>query len=214
MGFDRDGYGRWNNYGLPEGWQACAWLHSDGQQWMDLGLHGDQSQQICIRYKADEFSSEGFLYGSRGGMGVMSFSFYSCQYNNAGELVNRMYMGVGVNNWNTYFYPNLDASSWHVVIQNVEASYLDGVLMAKNANLDDFRTPSRMLLFRSYGDSANRCFRGNIAGFTIASYSSLALIMDLQPAINTEGQALMYDRVSKKAVINSGYGCFGYELMD
>lgn len=193
----------YSDLGLPSGYQKCAFLNSNGNQYLSVDDYipqiGDSLSIIFVRHKY--FNLGTILSAGTGGYQIISVF---------GEPDNRLYMK---------YFTNGDAS----YKSNVEARekphnlrfFSDGKIVLDGTEINDevnkTKRPVNTNLHLFIRANLTKGFDGKILGFQ--ADRSGETILNLVPALRSiDGKPGMLDTVSKKFYVNQGTGEFLYEL--
>ena len=189
--------------GLPSGYQKCAFLSSDGKQYLSVHDYiphiGDSLSIIFVQSTYYNFGT--ILSAGTGAYQIVSMF---------GEPENRLYMK---------YFTNGDASyKSHVDLREKPYNlrfFSDGKILFDGTEIDSevkkSKAPVNTNLYLFIRANLQRGFVGKILGFQ--ADRSGETILNLVPALrSSDGKPGMLDTVSKKFYVNQGTGEFLYEL--
>ena len=189
--------------GLPSGYQKCAFLQSNGNQYLSVDDYipqiGDSLSIIFVRHK---YFNLGAILSAGTGYYQITSVF--------GEPDDRLYMK---------YFTNGDASyKSHVEVREKPYNLrffsdgkimLDGTEINNEVNKTKGSVNTNLYLF--IRANLTKGFYGKIFGFQ--ADRSGETILNLVPALRSiDGKPGMLDTVSKKFYVNQGTGEFLYEL--
>lgn len=189
--------------GLPSGYQKCAFLNSNGNQYLSVDDYipqiGDSLSIIFVRHKY-------FNLGTILSAGTGSYQIIS----SFGEPDDRLYM--------KYFTNGAASYKSHVEAREKPHNlrfFSDGKIMLDgteiNNEVNKTKGPVNTNLHLFISANLKKGFDGKILGFQ--ADRSGETILNLVPALrSSDGKPGMLDTVSKKFYVNQGTGEFLYEL--
>lgn len=198
-----DGKVVWERGGLPAGYQKCAFLQSDGNQYLSID---DYIPQI-----GDSFSTDFVATGDHSDS-ITVFSAGTGDY----QLV---VMGlISAHSIYMKYFTSGVASSYPKFVAREEPYSMrfssDGKIIINgtelNGELSKVKMPVNTNLFLFIRANLRSGFVGKILGFK--SERNGNVIHSLVPCIDADGVPCMYDTVSKRPFYNQGTGEFIYEL--
>ena len=189
--------------GLPSGYQKCAFLNSNGKQYLSVDDYIPQiGDSLSIIFARNTYYNLGtILSAGTGGYQIISIF---------GEPENRLYMK---------YFTNGDASyKSHVEVREKPYNlrfFSDGKIMIDGAEINNevnkTKGPVNTNLHLFIRANLTKGFSGKILGFH--ADRSGETILNLVPALrSSDGKPGMLDTVSKKFYVNQGTGEFLYEL--
>ena len=189
--------------GLPSGYQKCAFLQSDGNQYLSIDDYipqiGDSFSIIFVRHT---YYNLGTIFSA----GTGDYQLISV----FGEPDNRLYMK---------YFTNGDASyKGRVEVREKPYNlrfFSDGKIMIDwteiKKEVNKTKRPVNTNLYLFIRANLTKGFDGKIFGFK--ADRSGETILNLVPALRSiDGKPGMLDTVSKKFYVNQGTGEFLYEL--
>ena len=189
--------------GLPSGYQKCAFLNSNGEQYLSIDDYipqiGDSLSIIFVRHK---YYNLGTILSAGTGDYKITSVF--------GDPHNRLYMK---------YFTNGDASyKSHVEVREKPYNirfFSDGKIMFDGDEIMDevykAKRPVNTNMYLFIRANLTKGFDGKILGFQ--ADRSGETILNLVPALRSiDGKPGMLDTVSKKFYVNQGTGEFLYEL--
>lgn len=193
----------YSDLGLPSGYQKCAFLNSNGDQYLSVDDYipqiGDYLSIIFVR-------NTYYNYGTILSAGTGDYQIISV----FGDPYNRLYMK---------YFTNGDASyKSHIEVREKPYNLrffsdgkimLDGTEINNEVNKTKGSVNTNLHLF--IRANLTKGFDGKILGFQ--ADRSGETILNLVPALRSiDGKPGMIDTVSKKFYVNQGTGEFLYEL--
>ena len=198
-----DGKVAWERCVLPAGYQKCAFLQSDGNQYLSVDDYipqiGDSLSIIFVRHRYYNF---GTIFSAGTGEYKITSVF--------GDPDNRLYMR---------YFTNGDAPyKSHVEVREKPYNlrfFSDGKILFDGTEIDSevekSKEPVNTNLHLFIRANLQQGFAGKILGFQ--ADRSGETIHNLVPALRSiDGKPGMIDTVSKKFYVNQGTGEFLYEL--
>ena len=190
---------------LPAGYRRCAFLQSDGNQYLSID---DYIPQIGDSFRTDfvtDYVSSNFITVFSAGTGDYQFIGL-----------------VGFKNASIYmkYFTSGDASYYDGFVTREKPYSLrffsDGKILFDgteiNSEVEKSKMPVNTNLFLFIRANLTSGFVGKILGFKAERNGNV--ILNLVPCIDADSVPCMYDTVSKQPFYNRGSGKFGYELMD
>lgn len=198
-----DGKVAWERSGLPAGYQRCAFLRSDGKQYLSID---DYIPQI-----GDSFSTD-FVAADNASKLSTVFSAGTGDYQlivAALASVHSLYMK---------YFTSGAASSYPNFVAREEPYSMrfssDGKIILNGTEINDelskVKMPVDTNLFLFDRANLTSGFVGKILGFKAERDGNV--IHNFVPCIDADGVPCMYDTVSKHPFYNQGTGEFLYEL--
>ena len=188
---------------LPSGYQKCAFLNSNGKQYLSVDDYIPQiGDSLRINFVRNTYYNLGTILSAGTGYYQITSAF--------GEPDNRLYMK---------YFTNGDASyKSHVEVRKRPYNlrfFSDGKILFDGTEIDSEVKKSKMPvntnLYLFIRANLQRGFAGKILGFQ--ADRSGETILNLVPALrSSDGKPGMLDTVSKKFYVNQGAGEFLYEL--
>lgn len=179
--------------GLPSGYVEVDYLEFTGEQYISTGFAPNQDTRIVCEFRRTGGSG---VYGARSSVSSRNFSMRAISGNW------QIGYGDGVQGGTIAADEN-----WHIADHNKNELYIDGVLAAAR-DYQEFSTPYVIAI-------------GAIRASTIAYgmgcyrkckiYNNGVLVRDMIPCLNADGEAGMYDLVTKAFMGNAGSGTIGYK---
>lgn len=189
--------------GLPSGYQKCAFLSSNGKQYLSVDDYIPQiGDSLSINFARHIYFNWGTIFSA----GTGNYQLISV----FGEPDNRLYMK---------YFTNGDASyKSHVEVREKPHNlrfFSDGKIMLDgteiNNEVNKTKGPVNTNLYLFIRANLTNIFDGKIFGFQAGR--SGETILNLVPALRSiDGKPGMIDTVSKKFYVNQGTGEFLYEL--
>ena len=189
--------------GLPSGYQKCAFLNSNGKQYLSVDDYIPQiGDSLSIIFVQNTYYNFGTILSAGTGDYTIISMF--------GEPENRLYMK---------YFTNGDASyKSHVEVREKPYNlrfFSDGKIMLDgteiNNEVNKTKGPVNTSLYLFIRSNLTKGFYGKIFGFQ--ADRSGETILNLVPALRSiDGKPGMLDTVSKKFYVNQGTGEFLYEL--
>ena len=188
---------------LPAGYQKCAFLSSNGKQYLSVDDYIPQiGDSLSINFVTNTYYNFGTILSAGTGDYTIISMF--------GEPENRLYMK---------YFTNGDAS-YKSRVEVREKPYnlrffSDGKILFDGTEIDSevtkSKTPVNTNLYLFIRANLQQGFAGKILGFQ--ADRSGETILNLVPALrSSDGKPGMLDTVSKKFYVNKGTGEFLYEL--
>ena len=193
----------YSDLGLPSGYQKCAFLNSNGNQYLSVDDYipqiGDSLSIIFVRNTYYNLGT--ILSAGTGGYQIISVF---------GEPDNRLYM--------KYFTNGNASYKSHVAVREKPYNlrfFSDGKIMIDGTEIKNevnkTKGPVNTNLHLFIRSNLKQGFDGKILGFQ--ADRSGETILNLVPALrSSDGKPGMLDTVSKKFYVNQGTGEFLYEL--
>ena len=189
--------------GLPSGYQKCAFLNSNGKQYLSVDDYIPQiGDSLSIIFVWNTYYNLGTILSAGTGDYKLTSTF--------GKPDSRLYMK---------YFTNGDAS-YKSFVEVREKPYnlrffSDGKILFDGTEIDSEVKKSKMPvntnLYLFIRANLQRGFAGKILGFQ--AERSGETILNLVPALrSSDGKPGMLDTVSKKFYVNQGTGEFLYEL--
>ena len=188
---------------LPAGYQKCAFLNSNGNQYLSVD---DYIPQIGDSLSIIFVQSTYYNFGTILSAGTVDYKIISM----FGDPDNRLYMK---------YFTNGDASyKSHIEVREEPYNlrfFSDGKIMLDGAEIKNevnkTKGPVNTNLYLFISANLKKGFYGKIFGFQ--ADRSGETILNLVPALRSiDGKPGMLDTVSKKFYVNQGTGEFLYEL--
>ena len=189
--------------GLPSGYQKCAFLNSDGNQYLSVDDYIPQiGDSLSIIFVRNTYYNLGTILSA--GMGEYQITSVF------GDPDNRLYM--------KYFKNGGASYKSHVEVREKPYNlrfFSDGKIMLDgteiNNEVNKTKGPVNTNLHLFIRANLTKGFDGKILGFQ--ADRSGETILNLVPALRSiDGKPGMLDTVSKKFYVNQGTGEFLYEL--
>lgn len=188
---------------LPSGYQKCAFLNSDGKQYLSVDDYIPQiGDSLSIKFVRNAYYNAGTILSA----GTGAYQIISI----FGDPENRLYMK---------YFTNADAS-YKSKVEVREKPYnlrffSDGKVMLDGAEINNevnkTKGPVNTNLHLFIRANLTKGFYGKMLGFK--ADRSGETILNLVPALRSiDGKPGMIDTVSKKFYVNQGTGEFLYEL--
>ena len=189
--------------GLPSGYQKCAFLQSDGKQYLSVDDYipqiGDSLSIIFVQNTYYNFGT--ILSAGTGDYQIISMF---------GEPENRLYMKYFTSGYASYkSHIEVREKPYNLRFFSDGKIMLDGTEIKKEVNKTKGPVNTNLHLF--IRANLTKGFAGKILGFQ--ADRSGETILNLVPALrSSDGKPGMLDTVSKKFYVNQGTGEFLYEL--
>lgn len=189
--------------GLPSGYQKCAFLNSNGKQYLSVDDYipqiGDSLRINFVRHTYHNFGT--ILSAGTGYYQIISVF---------GEPDNRLYMKYFTNGDASYkSYLEVRKRPYNLRFFSDGKIMLDGTEI--NNEVNKTKGPVNTNLYLFIRANLTKGFDGKILGFQ--AERSGETILNLVPALrSSDGKPGMLDSVSKKFYVNQGTGEFLYEL--
>ena len=189
--------------GLPSGYQKCAFISSNGKQYLSVDDYIPQiGDYLSIIFVRNTYYNLGTIL-SAGTVGYQITSAF-------GDPDNRLYM--------KYFTSGDASYKSHVEVREKPYNlrfFSDGKIMLDgteiNNEVNKTKGPVNTNLYLFIRANLTKGFYGKIFGFQAGR--SGETILNLVPALRSiDGKPGMLDTVSKKFYVNQGTGEFLYEL--
>ena len=193
----------YSDLGLPSGYQKCAFLNSNGKQYLSIDDYIPQiGDSLSIIFMRNTYYNLGTIL-SAGTVGYQIISAF-------GDPDNRLYM--------KYFTNGSASYKSHVEAREKPYNlrfFSDGKIMLDgteiNNEVNKTKGPVNTNLHLFIRANLTKGFDGKILGFQ--ADRSGETILNLVPALRSiDGKPGMLDTVSKKFYVNQGTGEFLYEL--
>ena len=175
-----------------------GYIESSGTQYIDTGFIPDNNTRVIVDIKVTKAGTYG-IFGGRQAYGSKAFAFWV----------------MADDEWKTDFGgEGLEISSPNtldrvVIDKNKNVCYLD-FSPYTNTNTT-FESPSSLTLFAvKNGDGQVDDRMGSFKLYSCQIYDNGILVRDYAPALDPEGVACLYDKISEEYVYNSGTGSFLY----
>ena len=190
------------DFGLPSGYQKCAFLNSNGKQYLSVDDYIPQiGDSLSIIFVRNTDYSGTILSAGTGDYKIIS-AF--------GEPDDRLYM--------KYFTSGSASFKSHIEVRKRPYNlrfFSDGKIMLDGTKINDevkkTKRPANTNLHLFIRADLKKGFDGKILGFQ--ADRSGETILNLVPALrSSDGKPGMLDTVSKKFYVNQGTGEFLYEL--
>ena len=190
------------DFGLPSGYQKCAFLNSNGKQYLSVDDYIPQiGDSLSIIFVRNTDYSGTILSAGTGDYKIIS-AF--------GEPDDRLYM--------KYFTSGSASFKSHIEVRKRPYNlrfFSDGKIMLDGTKINDevkkTKRPANTNLHLFIRADLKKGFDGKILGFQ--ADRSGETILNLVPALRSiDGKPGMLDTVSKKFYVNQGTGEFLYEL--
>lgn len=198
-----DGKVAWERCGLPAGYQKCAFLQSDGNQYLSIDDYIPQiGDSININF-VRMYDNIGTILSAGTGdyqMIALTSDYYEAlylKYFTSGDATYRPYVYKREKPYNLQFFSNgkflLDGTAFYTEVSKTKQPVNTNLHLFIRANLQ-------------------QGFAGKILGFQ--AERSEETIRNLVPALrSSDGKPGMFDTVSKNFYVNQGTGEFLYELV-
>ena len=189
--------------GLPSGYQKCAFLNSNGNQYLSVDDYipqiGDSLSIIFVRTSYNNFGT--ILSAGTGDYKITSVF---------GEPDNRLYMKYFTNGNASYkSFVAVREKPYNLRFFSDGKIMFDGTEINNEVNKTKGSVNTNIHLFIS--SNLTKGFYGKILGFQ--ADRSGETILNLVPALRSiDGKPGMIDTVSKKFYVNQGTGEFLYEF--
>lgn len=191
----------WRKSLLPDGYLRCEYLESTGTQYIDLGYYPNQNTKVetNVNILSHNVSTINYLFGVYDS--TRSFAvYYSNSSHGWGVLC-----GTVDNNANVVYKKNIK--------QKVEFDRnnlsINGTSIYTVGSTTTFTSTKTMYLFWGNGTSNHQSI-SRVYDFKI--YENDNIIMNLIPALDSNGTPCMYDTVSGKTFYNQGTGTFRFKV--
>ena len=193
----------YSDLGLPSGYQKCAFLNSNGKQYLSVDDYipqiGDYFSIIFVRNTYYNLGT--ILSAGTGGYQITSVF---------GDPDNRLYMKYFTNGNASYkSHVEVREKPYNLRFFSDGKIILDGTEINNEVNKTKGSVNTNLHLFIS--SNLTKGFYGKILG--LQADRSGETILNLVPALRSiDGKPGMLDTVSKKFYVNQGTGEFLYEL--
>lgn len=188
---------------LPSGYQKCAFLNSNGKQYLSVDDYIPQiGDSLSINFVRHTYYNFGTILSAGTGVYQIISSF--------GEPDNRLYMKYFTNGDASYkSYLEVRKRPYNLRFFSDGKIMLDGDEIKNEVNKTKGPVNTNLYLF--IRANLTKGFDGKILGFQ--ADRSGETILNLVPALRSiDGKPGMLDTVSKKFYVNQGTGEFLYEL--
>lgn len=193
----------YSDLGLPSGYQKCAFLNSDGKQYLSVDDYIPQiGDSLSIKFVWNTYYNFGTILSAGTGDYQIISAFGSpdsrlyMKYFTSGGASYKSFVAVREKPYNLRFF-----SDGKIMF--------DGAEIMKEVNKTKGPVNTNLHLF--IRANLTKGFDGKIFGFQ--AYRSGETIINLVPALRSiDGKPGMIDTVSKKFYVNQGTGEFLYEL--
>ena len=189
--------------GLPSGYQKCAFLNSNGKQYLSVDDYIPQiGDSLRINFVRHTYYNSGTILSAGTGYYQIISTF--------GEPANRLYMKYFTNGDASYkSYLEVRKRPYNLRFFSDGKIMLDGAEINNEVNKTKGSVNTNLHLF--IRADLTKGFDGKILGFQ--ADRSGETILNLVPALRSiDGKPGMLDTVSKKFYVNQGTGEFLYEL--
>ena len=189
--------------GLPSGYQKCAFLNSNGKQYLSVDDYIPQiGDSLSINFVTNTYYNFGTILSAGTGDYQIISAF--------GEPSNRLYMKYFTNGDASYkSYLEVRKRPYNLRFFSDGKIMLDGAEINNEVNKTKGSVNTNLHLF--IRADLTKGFYGKILGFQ--ADRSGETILNLVPALRSiDGKPGMIDTVSKKFYVNQGTGEFLYEL--
>ena len=189
--------------GLPSGYQKCAFLNSNGKQYLSVDDYIPQiGDSLSIIFVRNTYYNLGTILSAGTGDYQITSTF--------GEPDNRLYMKYFTNGNASYkSYLEVRKRPYNLRFFSDGKIMLDGDEINNEVNKTKGSVNTNLHLF--IRANLTKGFYGKIFGFQ--ADRSGETILNLVPALrSSDGKPGMLDTVSKKFYVNQGTGEFLYEL--
>ena len=196
---------------LPEGYMAVEWIQSDGNSgYVDLGFQPDQSTGFEIDFityneNGSETGAFGSIFGAREGSLVneLQLTTYS-RSSILGDVSGLLRYG------NTEYDAGLTTGR-RITVSLKNDVYTDPDGAETTVSPNSFKVPCNLTAFALNINGEPSQF-GYVRIYSLKFYSANQLIMDLVPAVNSEGIPGFYDILAKIFYPGSGKFTYGNAL--
>lgn len=198
-----DGKVAWERGGLPVGYQKCAFLQSDGNQYLSIDDYIPQiGDSFNINFVRMSDNTGAILSAGTGDYQIIALTYYSNEY---------LYV--------KYFTTGDASYIYNVHIREKPYSmqfFSDGKILFDGNEIDSEVEKSKgsvnTNLYLFIRANLQQGFEGKVLGFQ--AERSGETIRNLVPALrSSDGKPGMFDTVSKNFYVNQGTGEFLYELV-
>ena len=189
--------------GLPSGYQKCAFLNSNGKQYLSVDDYIPQiGDSLSIIFVRNTYYNFGTIL-SAGTLGYQIVSMF-------GDPENRLYMKYFTSGGASYkSHIEVREEPYNLRFFSDGKIMLDGTEINNEVNKTKGSVNTNLHLF--IRANLTKGFSGKILGFQ--ADRSGETILNLVPALRSiDGKPGMLDTVSKKFYVNQGTGEFLYEL--
>ena len=189
--------------GLPSGYQKCAFLNSDGNQYLSVDDYIPQiGDSLSIIFVRTAYYNAGTILSA----GIGDYQITSA----FGDPDNRLYMKYFTSGAASYkSYVEVREKPYNLRFFSDGKIMLDGTEI--NNEVNKTKGPVNTNLHLLIRANLTKGFYGKILGFQ--ADRSGETILNLVPALRSiDGKPGMLDTVSKKFYVNQGTGEFIYEL--
>lgn len=190
----KDGKVFWR--GLPSGYTEVDYIEVTGTQYINTGFVPDQDTRIICEFKRTGGSG---VYGARNTVSTRNFSM---------RVINNAWQ-IGYGNGVLTGTITADTTNWHVADHNKNNLYIDGELAATREYVE-FSAPYPVAIGAI---RAGSMYYGQGQYRACKIYDNGTLVRDMIPCINANGEAGMYDLITKAFMGNSGTGTIGYATL-
>lgn len=201
---------------LPQGYQACEYLQSDGNQWIDTGVYGNENTYAEIDFQYYETSStvgHGKLFGAR--RASQSDSFVAGTGNGNIATSQQYFSQVDsgtIKDPSSKPYVNLNKTNIYL---SADGMYIDGVLGREFEKITPFTTYVTLWLFGYYNsntDTPTGAIKGKYRCFDFILREGDICNRFYFPMLDENGRPCMYDAINELPYYNQGEGEFTYKL--
>ena len=193
----------YSDLGLPSGYQKCAFLNSNGKQYLSVDDYIPQiGDSLSIIFARSTYYNFGTILSAGTGSYQITSAF--------GDPDNRLYMKYFTNGNASYkSHVEVREKPYNLRFFSDGKIMLDGTEINNEVNKTKGAVNTNLHLF--IRANLTKGFSGKILGFQ--ADRSGETILNLVPALrSSDGKPGMLDTVSKKFYVNQGTGEFLYEL--
>lgn len=195
-----DGVTIWKKHDLPPGYTPLDYIETTGTQYIDTGFVPNQDTRVVCDFMLTEIVNLGGIYGARRTVVADDFSFRTSYSSAVGHRWQPCYN----NEYGTFTDVPVD-TEWHTADQNKNEFFFDGVLQSV-CTYAEFSAPRPITIGAIKNNASINYSKGRFRCFKI--YDNGALIRELVPCRNPDGQAGMYDKRNAVFYGNAGTGEF------
>ena len=174
------------------------YLESTGAQYIDTGITLTNNHSVEVDYQLTSASQN--RKGIFGGLIANGARF--------GALLSpsNNYLEFGYGSTNVFYQPGLPDTNRHVMKQEKNLLYFDGVLtytFSTATFTQNFTAPLGNFIYTNYNPASAKYYSSKW-------WDGNTLVRDYKPAIDENGVGFMFDRVSHTCFLNAGTGAFKY----
>ena len=194
----------WTVRGLPDGYTKLQYIESNGTQYIDIGVKGNQDTKVDIDFIVRQQGSTGawWPFGARTTASSKAFALWSTTGNIGG--------GFRAGFDNTSGYNGGDGSAtagtrFHVT-HSKEGTYINDSFVWSVSDYTDFTTPYNLLCF-AVNDNGT-VHKTDMAVYSLKLWQNNEVVRNFIPAKNSSNVVGMWDTVTKTFFTNAGTGSF------